>query len=295
MDKLIINAAITGMVPQKDQNPHVPITVDEIVTDVKRCRDAGASIIHIHAREEDGTPSYRGDIYASIFKKVRQECPDVLISASTSGRLWKEFSRRSESLCPEPGILPDFGSLTLGSMNFPRQASVNEPDMIVALANKMNELGVVPEWECFELGMIDYANYLVSKNVLRKPFYCNLLLGSLGTMSANAFNLATMVRALPPQTTWAAAGIGQFQFLVNSMAITMGGHVRVGLEDNLFYDKEKKVPATNYGLIERLVKLAEAAGRQIATPAQTREIIGMPMRLGQTPSVAQAAAVGSAK
>jgi uncharacterized protein (DUF849 family) len=281
MDKLIINAAITGMVPQKSQNPHVPITVDEIVADVKRCYDAGATIVHVHAREEDGTPTYRGDVYGEIFRQVRKSCPDVMISASTSGRLWKEFSKRSESLCPAPDLLPDFGSLTLGSMNFPKQASVNEPDMIVALASKMDELGIVPEWECFELGMIEYAQYLIAKNILKKPFYCNLLLGSLGTMSATAFNLATMVRALPPHTTWAAAGIGQFQFQVNSMAITMGGHVRVGLEDNLFYDKEKKQPATNCGLIERLVKLAEAAGRKVATPLEAREIIGMPVRINQ--------------
>lgn len=275
MDKLIINAAITGMVPTKAQSPHVPITVDEIVADVKRCRDAGASIVHIHARRSDGSAAYESDYYLELYGRIRAICPDILISGSTSGRVYKEFGQRAQAIDLPDNFRPDFGSLTLGSLNFPQQASMNEPSMIQALAVKMNELGISPEWECFDLGMIDYAHYLISRDVLKPPYYCNLFLGSLGTLNATPHNLTTMVRALPSGTTWSAAGIGRYQFFVNSMAITMGGHVRVGLEDNLYFDSEKNELATNARLIERLVKLATAAGRAIASPNEARQIIGM--------------------
>ena len=169
-------------------------------------------------------------------------------------------------------------SLTLGSHNFPKQASVNEPDMICALARQMRERGIVPELEIFDHGMIDYAKYLIEKKVLREPFYFNLFFGSLGTLSATPHNLTTLIENLPPDATWAGAGIGRFQFFVNSMTITMGGQVRVGLEDNLYFDLEKKRTATNPELVERLVKLAQAAEREICTSLDARKIIGLPMR-----------------
>jgi 3-oxoadipate:acetyl-CoA acetyltransferase len=148
--------------------------------------------------------------------------------------------------------------------------------MIVALAERMAERGIVPELEVFDLGMVDYAKFLVDKGVLVPPFYFNILLGSLGTLSATPLHLATVVQSLPPGSTWAGAGIGRYQLFVNSMAVTMGGHVRVGLEDNLWLDTEKTRPATNARLVERLVALADAVEREVATPAQARELIGLP-------------------
>jgi len=274
LEKLIVNAAVTGMVPMKADTPHVPITVDEIVADVRRCRDAGASIVHLHAREPDGTPSYRSEIYTSILRGVREACPDVILCVSTSGRVFKSFEQRSEVLdCTAPD--PEMASLTLGSMNFPTTESVNSPQMIGALAEKMAERGIVPEWECFDMGMVDYSHYLTDRGVLKPPFYCNILLGSLGTLSSSPFNLATMVRELPTGTTWAAAGIGRFQLSTNALAITMGGHVRVGLEDNIWFDHERTTLATNPGLIERLVGIARACGREVATPDEARAMIGL--------------------
>jgi uncharacterized protein (DUF849 family) len=169
-------------------------------------------------------------------------------------------------------------SLTLGSLNFPKQASVNQPDVIRRLAERMAERGIVPELEVFDFGMVDYAKFLIGRGVLRPPLYFNLLLGSLGTLSASPFNLSALTVALPDDAVWAGAGIGRFQFWVNSMAIAMGGHVRVGLEDNLWLDVEKTRPATNVDLVERLVRLAESAGREVATPAEARELIGLPAR-----------------
>lgn len=275
MEKLIINAAVTGMVPTKADTPHVPITPEEIAADVKRCRDAGASIVHLHARDESGAPTYRKGIYAEVLRGVRAACPDVVLCVSTSGRNFKAFEQRSEVLeLDDPA--PEMASLTLGSMNFARVESINSPEMIKALALKMQERGVTPEWECFDLGMVEYSHYLVERGILKTPFYCNLLLGSLGTLSATAFNLAVAVKSLPKGGTWAAAGIGRYQFAVNAMAITMGGHVRVGIEDNIWFDDERTQLATNAGLIDRLAKLARAAGREIASPDEARAMIGLP-------------------
>jgi uncharacterized protein (DUF849 family) len=217
-------------------------------------------------------------VYAEILAKVRAAAPEVILCVTTSGRLFSDFERRSQVLDLDGEARPEMASLTLGSLNFPQQASVNEPDVIRRLAERMAERGIVPELELFDFGMADYARYLIDRGILRPPFYANLLLGSLGTLSASAYNLAALVRALPDGTTWAAAGIGRFQFWVNSMAVTMGGHVRVGLEDSLYLDPGKREPATNEALVRRVVTLAHAAGREIATPAEARALIGIPER-----------------
>jgi 3-oxoadipate:acetyl-CoA acetyltransferase len=275
---LIINAALTGMVPTKADNAAVPITPEEIAEDAARSVEAGASIVHLHARDADGSPTYRSDTYAEVIAAVRSRCPNAIVCVSTSGRTFKTFDERSEVLELDGELKPELASLTLGSLNFPQQASVNEPKMIHALAERMAERGIVPELEVFDFGMVDYAKVLIEREVLRPPFYFNLLLGSLGTLSATPFHLATLVASLPPGSTWSAAGIGRFQFSVNAMAITMGGHVRVGLEDNLWLDQQKRRPATNLALIERLATLAHATERRIASPDRARELIGLPAR-----------------
>lgn len=271
MDKLIVNAAITGIIPTREQNPNVPISVEQIISEAQRVQDAGASIVHLHARGDQGEPTYKRDIYEQIITGVREKCPDLIISASTSGRVFNTFEARSEVL----ECRPEMASLTLGSMNFPKQASVNEPQMIQALAQAMAEREIVPELELFDLGMVDYAKYLIHKKFLSPPYYANILLGNLGTLSATALNLSTVVGALPEGTVWAAAGIGRFQFLVNSMAIAIGGHVRVGLEDNMYMDIQKTDLATNVRLIDRLVALSRDIGRQIASPTEARRMIGL--------------------
>ena len=277
MDPLIVNAALTGMVPTKEDNPNVPVTPEEIAEDAERCVQVGASIVHLHARDDRGRPTWSADVYAEIVRRVRKRCPDVIVCVSTSGRLWSEFEKRAEVLDLDGPLKPDLASLTLGSLNFPTQASVNDPTTIHALAERMAEREIVPELEVFDLGMVDYAKYLIEREVLRPPFYFNLLLGSLGTLSASSFHLAVLAQALPEGSTWGAAGIGRFQFAVNAMAITAGGHVRVGLEDNLWLDAEKTRPASNLALVERLVALAGAFEREVATPARARELIGLPL------------------
>jgi len=275
---LIINAALTGMVPTKADNPALPVTPEEIAEDAARCVHAGASILHLHARDEKGRPTYRAEVYAKIIAAIREHSPDAMVCVSTSGRTFKSFEERSQVLWLEGDLKPELASLTLGSLNFPKQASINEPEMIHSLAACMTERGIVPELEVFDFGMVDYAKTLLDRGVLRTPLYFNLLLGSLGTLSATPVHLAALAAALPDGSTWSGAGIGRFQFFVNSMAITMGGNVRVGLEDNLWLDTQKQRLATNAELVERLAQLARAAGREIATPDEARALIGLPAR-----------------
>ena len=278
-EPLIVNAALTGMVPTKADNPALPVTPAEIADDAERCVEAGASILHVHARDPDGTPTWRADVYADIIERIRARCPDAIVCVSTSGRLWSELEKRAEVLELEGPLKPELASLTLGSLNFPKQASMNEPQTIVGLAERMRDRGIVPELEIFDLGMVDYARFLIGRGVLREPFVFNVLLGSLGTLAATPLHLALATGALPEGSIWAGAGIGRFQLLVNTLAIASGGHVRVGLEDNLWLDAERERPATNRALVERLVAVARACGREIATPARARELIGLPVRV----------------
>ena len=278
---LIVNAALTGMVPTKGDNPAVPVTPEEIAADAEACLAAGASIVHIHARDGDGRPTYRLDVYREIVARIRERRPDAIVCVSTSGRVFRELEQRAEVLDLDGDLKPELASLTLGSLNFPREASVNDPAMIRGLAERMAERGIVPELEIFDLGMVDYARYLLDHGILRPPLYANVLLGSLGTLSATPLHLALVADALPSGTTWGATGIGRFQLDVNALAIAMGGHVRVGLEDSLYLDTEKRRPATNRALVERIAAIARACERELATPAQARELIGL-TSAGQT-------------
>jgi len=273
--KLIINAAITGMVPTKKETEHIPLKVEEIIEDATACVDAGASIVHVHARDAEGAPTYQKEIYADIIKGIRAERPDAIICASTSGRVHNTFEYRSEVLELEGDAKPDMGSLTMGSLNFPKQASINQPDMIQSLAMKMKERGIVPEIEAFETGMIQTAKVLMKRGILAQPFCFNLLLGSVYSAPGTLFDLTHMVKSLPPDVHWAAAGIGKFQLKMNFAAILMGGHVRVGLEDNIFFDQDNKELATNVMLIDRVVAFAKQIGREIATPREARARLGI--------------------
>ena len=273
--KLIINAAITGMVPTKKDTPYIPITVDEIVEDAKGCIEAGASIVHIHARDENGEPTPDKDLFGEIISAIRADYPDVILCATTSGRTHNTFESRSQVLDLTGDAKPDMASLTLGSLNFPTQASVNQPDMIQMLAQKMHERGIVPELEVFETGMVQTAKVLMKRGILRGPHYFNLLFGSVYSAPGTMFDLSHIVMSLPPGVTWAAAGIGKFQLKMNFAAVLMGGHVRVGLEDNIFLNQDAKILATNEMLITRVVDFARQIGREIATPQEAREIMGL--------------------
>jgi len=272
---LLINACLTGMVHTKEDNEHLPVTPEEIAADAVRVFDAGARIVHVHARDEQGKPTWKASVYEEILRRIRRARPELICCVSTSGRLWSEFEQRSEVLHLTGEAKPEMASLTLGSMNFPTGPSVNSMDVIQRLADVMKANDIVPELEVFDSGMVDFAKHLERKEFIGGRKYFNFLLGNLGSGPATVANLACLVRDLPGDSTWAAGGIGRFQLPMNVAAIVAGGGVRVGLEDSLHYDYRKSRLATNEQLVRRVVRIAEEIERPLATPAEARQMVGL--------------------
>ncbi len=283
-EPLIVNAALTGMVPRRSEVPAVPVTAEQIVESAAACVDAGASILHLHARDADEAPEWRREAYEEFIPAIREARPDAVICVTTSGRDAAELARRADVLDLEGAARPDMASLTLGSLNFRTAASVNAPDTIVALAERMAARGIRPELEIFDTGMAYLACDLLDRGILQPPLYANLILGSVNTAPATNRALANLVDALPPGTIWAAGGIGPFQLPMNAVAVFTGGHVRTGLEDNPTYDAARTRPATNEGLVARVAELARIAGRRLATPAEVRERLALAPQPAPAPS-----------
>ena len=269
--KLIITLAPTDMIPTKDQTPHVPITADEIAHDTYEAYKLGASVVHVHARDEDGKPTYRKEVFEKIFKEIKRKCPDIVICASTSGRVHPHVEHRSEVL----DLYPEMASLTLGSLNFSQHPSVNYMEMIKMLATMMKDRNILSELEIFEGVFINTAKYLARKGYLRNPLHFCLLLGSLGSFFPGIGDLSYLVQSLPSESNWSATGIGRFQTQINVVAILMGGNVRVGVEDSIYYNYPREELATNAKLVERIIRIAAELNREIATPKETREILGI--------------------
>lgn len=270
-DKLIIKLAPTGMIPTKNDTPYVPTTPNEIIRDTHKAYRLGVSVVHVHARDEQGRPTHKKEYFKEIFRGIKKKCPDIIICATTSGRVTPQVEHRSEVL----DLNPEMASLTVGSLNFPQYPSVNSPETIRTLAIIMKNKGIFPELEIFEPGFINTAKYLAKKGYLKKPLHFNLLLGSLGTIPADMKDLVYLVKSLPHESTWSATGIGRFQTQINVAAMLMGGHVRVGIEDSIYYNYPKRDLATNVKLVKRIVRIAKELGRDIATPDDAREILGL--------------------
>jgi 3-keto-5-aminohexanoate cleavage enzyme len=264
-DKLIINFAPTGMVPTQTMTQHVPIDTNEIIEQVHEAAEIGITLVHLHAREpKTGKPTWRKEIYGQIMEGIRKYCPELPLCISLSGRNFNEFEKRSESL----ELYPDMGSLTLSSLNFSQQESVNSPEMIQKLAAKMLEFGVNPELEVFDLGMIHYGHFLIKKGFLKPPFYWNIIGGNVAGMQSDLIELGLAVKQLPHDSHWAFGGIGRQQLTANMLAIASGGGVRIGLEDNIYYDNDRKVLATNSALLRRIHILAAIAERPLMSPSE---------------------------
>jgi 3-keto-5-aminohexanoate cleavage enzyme len=272
-DPMIINVALTGAVPSKDDNRLVPLTPSEIVADAIACADAGASVVHIHVRDEDGQPVHRRDLYEETLGGLREARPDLILCVTTSSRVDPDPAARTVGLEFDPSLRPDMASLTLGSFNFPRTPSVNPPDTIRALLTRMAELGVRPELEVFELGMVNTLHGLADQGLIPDPPVVNILLGSMGSLPAFVGDLARVVERLPAQAEWAAAGIGVYQRPMTIAAAIMNGNVRTGLEDN---PKGDGAPGwSNVAGVQVAVAAAALAGRAVATPAEARVRFGL--------------------
>jgi uncharacterized protein (DUF849 family) len=269
--KLIINAAVTGTVLSKSNTSFLPTSLSEVVEDAVRVREAGASVIHLHARGPDENPSYDPAVYCELVHRVR-EATDLIVNVSLSGRFIQDVETRAAPLASRP----ELASLTLGSMNFISGASVNAPDTVRELAARIYAVGAVPELEIFEAGFANVATYLARKGVLRPPHYANIILGSLGTAPLDLVGLGHLIGLLPTGTTWSVGGLGRYQLDANVMGIAAGGHVRVGLEDNIHYDRNGHELADNQRLVARIARIGREMGREPATPAEARAIIGLP-------------------
>lgn len=247
------------MVPTKDMNPAVPISVSEIIEQTHEAFEIGITIAHLHARDEEGLPTYKAKVYRKIVEGLRKYCPELVLCLSMSGRNFPQVEKRSEIL--SLGI--DMASLTLGSMNFSKQASINSPDTIKELCKRLIDTGTNPELEVFDLGMINYSKYLIKKGLLSEPLYYNIILGNVSGLQANQRHVSTALSDLPKGALWSLGGIGAAQIEANRMAISMGGGVRFGLEDNLYFDSEKLELATNIGLLKRLHDIADLHQRPL--------------------------------
>ncbi len=269
MDKLIVTVAPTGNVPTRKTNPYLPVTPEEIAEDLYRCYKAGASVAHIHARDEQGKPSADPDLFQAITELIREKC-DIIIQLSTGARAGKSADERSACIA----LKPEMASLSTGSTNFARSVNYNPPALIKELAGRMENHGVKPEIEVFDLSALEYAIYLVEKKILKGPMHINLVLGVPGSISGSPRNLFFLVESLPAGCTWSVTSIGSSHRQLSALALILGGHVRTGLEDVLELEAGK--PASNLKLVERIVALARFYGREPATPAEARSILGLP-------------------
>ena len=271
IDSFPLSFCPTGMVPQKSDTRHIPITPEEIAAQVALVSQVGITSVHLHARNDDGTPEYRKERFEKAIELIKNSNPDLVICVTTSGRNVTEFERRADVLDLANDLKPDMASLTPSSMNFAKSASVNAPETVVKLAERMFERGIKPEFEIFDTGMINYAKYLIAKGLAKPPYVFNILLGGIATAQANLLELGLLVERLPRDSVWLGAGIGSAQLPANVMSLSAGGGVRVGLEDNIYLDNEKNILATNLELVERIANISSSMGKSIMTPSEFRK------------------------
>ena len=276
MDKLIITAAICGAEVTKEQNPAVPYTVEEIVREAKSAVDAGAAIVHLHVREDDGTPTQSRARFQECEDAIYKVCPNVILIPSTGGAVGMTPEERLQSTDTTP--IPEMATLDCGTCNFGDEIFDNTMPTMRAFGKRMLERGIKPEYECFEMGHLDTILTMARKGeVPGAPMQFNFVLGVPGCTPATVDNLAWLVKNIPAGSTWTATGIGRHAFTLGAAAIVMGGNVRVGFEDNL--NLAKGVPARSNGeLVAKVVRLANELGRPVANSDEAREILGLRKR-----------------
>jgi len=260
----VINFCPTGMIPTKTMTPHVPVSPTEIIEQTHEAYELGITIAHLHARDDDGLPTSAPEVYNKIVRGLRKHCPKLVLCLSTSGRNTPEFEKRSAVI----ELQPDMCSLTLGSLNFVQQASVNSPEMIVRLAEKMKRYGVKPELECFNLGMINYGKYLLKKGILEGPCYWNLLFGNINGYQSDISHIAAALRDIPKGHQVALGGLGHQQATTVATAVIHGYGVRIGLEDNIYRDSYKKILGTNMDQVKMIHKLLDLTQRTWMRPEE---------------------------
>ena len=268
----IITVAITGSVPKKIDNPTIPITVSEQIESTRMCYDAGASLVHLHVRNEDESPSSDVNKFKELLAGIKESCPNMIIQFSTGGR-GRSHEERGAMLY----LKPDMASLATGSVNFPSSIYENPPSLINDLAHSMLNNSIKPEVEIFDLAMLYNAIELVKSGLLIEPVHVQFVFGIKNALPAKKEILKFQINELKkylPQSTWTAAGLGKSQLIVNEWSLELGGHCRTGLEDNIKYDKTRLANG-NEELVERLALLSNKFNRPVATPLEARKILGL--------------------
>ena len=269
MDPLIITVAPVGAEVMPDQTPHLPVTPEELGAVAERCEAAGAAMIHVHCRNDDGTNTHDVERFHAAYAAIRAHS-DLIVQFSTGGAIGMTPRERAAPL----SLRPEMATLTCGTVNFGDDVFENSFPIMRGILAEMHRLGVRPELEIFDLGHLSNARRLAREGVLTLPQHVDFVLGVPGALDASAEYLVDCVRALPAGCTWSVAGVGRMQLPLAAIAIAMGGHVRVGLEDNIYYTKG--VLARNDELVARVVRVAKELGRPVASPAQARTALGLP-------------------
>jgi len=272
---LIITCAITGAETTKAQQPALPITPQEQGQAAKEAMDAGASVIHLHVRDAQGKPSQNLEDFKKSIAEIKKRCgEEIVIQISTGGAVGESIANRARPLT----LKPEMASLNIGTLNFGDDVFMNAPKDVEGMAAQIYSNGVVPELELYEVGHLESAYRLLKKGILKEPFHVQFVLGVPGGMSGEVENLVHFARFFEArkskESSWAVAGVGRYQLPLATYAILMGGHVRVGFEDNVFYRKGE-LAKSNAQLVERVSRLAKELGRQVATPEQARKILGI--------------------
>ncbi|MCL2413065.1 MAG: 3-keto-5-aminohexanoate cleavage protein [Bacteroidales bacterium] len=271
MEKLIITAAISGAEVTKKMNPAIPYTVEEIVREAKSAYNAGAAIVHLHVRTDEGAPTQDKARFKECMDAIKNVIPDVIIIPSTGGAVGMTAEERLQPT----ELFPEMATLDCGTCNFGNEVFENTMPMIREFGKRFIENNIKPEYECFEMGHLDTALKMIKKGELPgTPLHFNFVLGVFGCTPATIPNLVWLVNALPSDATWCATGIGLTEFPIAAAAIAMGGHVRVGFEDNIFIER-RKLAKSNGELVEKVVRIAKELGREIATPEEARRILGL--------------------
>ena len=274
MEKLIITAAICGAEVLKEHNPAVPYTIEECVREAKSAYDAGASIIHLHVRLDDGTPTQDKIRFKDVMDAIYKVCPDVIVQPSTGGAVGMTDDERLQPT----ELNPEMATLDCGTLNFGGdEVFMNTENTIKYFGQRMIERGIKPELEVFDKSMIDMALRLHKKGFIQKPMHFDFVMGVNGGISGELRDFVFLRGSIPQDATYTVAGVGRFEFPLAIAAIVDGGHVRVGFEDNVFLSKGV-LAKSNGELVEKVVRLAKELGRDIASPAEAREILGLKPR-----------------
>lgn len=273
MEKLIITAAICGAEVTKIHNPSVPYTVREIGIEAEKSFLAGASIIHLHVREDDGTPTQNLERFQACVDEIKKRCPEIIVLPSTGGAIGMSNEERLQPIFMNPK--PEIATLDMGTVNFGSDdIFVNTESTIITFAKEMNSRGIKPELECFDKGMIDMALRLHKKGYIKKPMHFNFMMGVTGGIGATPRDLIFLIESIPKGSTFCVGAIGRYEFPMVSTAIVLGGHARVGLEDNIYISKGV-LAKSNSELVEKVVRISKEIGRDIASPYEARLLLGI--------------------